>query len=499
MRTGFTTLQQNIIDATVKKISWLVEIDQDNDAIVEYFWSTHAKTWGDVEYDPKIMELSPLSITLATPELGVIPPTKATLKVSFPDSQIDGLHASDFEGAAVTIRLIGEIAVGGPAELMAWRFVVAFAASTVQVLTLGLQDRFTKMLEGDYPNGPLVSELFPADIMKNDNACEPVPFGNPFYPARWIKKSLAATYVDADTFTVAGDQVALFSAGQFLLANCGADGQKGCWVDSSSYPISNCIKIARNGANNEPGIIQWLSGLEIGATYQVDLWAKKGEEATIHAYLGTAREFEAGISWTEMISFTWVATVTSLYLIVLVLTSTGTNSAYIDSVKVRKLTGGVLGSNLVTNGDFEAGITGWTLTNGGVLTHELGTGIPVNDYTTVNLTAASADLTVNLISVQTDHYYLGSSSHTYTIDRARTPREVNFKTTYLAADYTFKQDTIPGSDGNNYKVVQAIICDGNKDGVNDANGFWGVAEKLVYDMPLRVRDLPKNSLPIIVV
>jgi hypothetical protein len=344
MRTGFTTLQQNIIDATTKKIYWLVDIDRDNDGTAEYTWSTHAKTWGEVEYSPKIIELSPLSITLATPELSIVPPTKATLKVSFPGSQIDGLFASDFEGSAVTIRLIGEIAAGA-AELMAWRFVVVFAASTVQILTLGLQDRFTKMLEGDYPNGPLISNLFPADIMKNDNVCDPVPFGNPFYPVRWIKKSLAATYVDADSFTVAGDKTALFSVGQFLLANCGVDGQKGCWVASRTYSTPN---------------------------------------------------------------------------------------------------------------------------------------------TTINLTAVSADLTSNLATVQTDHYFLGLSSHVYTIDRARTPREVNFKTTYLATDYTFKQDTIPGSDGNDYRVVQAIICDGNKDGANDANGFWGIAEKQVYDMPLRV-------------
>ncbi len=362
MRTGFTTLQQNIIDALVKKVCWLVEIDQDNDGIVDYTWSTHAKTWGEVEYDPKIMEMTPLSIALATPELSVIPPTKATLKVSFPDSQIDGLHASDFEGAAVTIRLIGEIAVGGPAELMAWRFVVVSAASTVQVLTLGLQDRFTKMLEGDYPNGPLISELFPADIMKNDNACEPVPFGNPFYPARWIKKSLTATYVDADTCTVAGDKTALFSVGQFLLANCGADGQKGCWVDSSACN-GNCLLITRNGSNN-PYAVQAISGLEVGQTYKVDWFARKKEEATVGIYFnGNLQQTEeAGIDWNgTAYTFNIIASGTSSNLQLVVYTASGTNGAYFDSISVKKsLGGGSYGPNLVTNNDFTSNTTGWT-------------------------------------------------------------------------------------------------------------------------------------------
>ena len=105
--------------------------------------------------------------------------------------------------------------------------------------------------------------------------------------------------------------------------------------------------------------------------------------------------------------------------------------------------------------------------------------------TTVNLAAGSGTLTANLTGVSTDHYVLGPADKTYTIDRARTPQQVNFKTTYQATDYTFKQDTLTGSDGISYKVMQLLCDDANKDGTNDANGFWGVIGKEIYDLPCR--------------
>ena len=142
-----------------------------------------------------------------------------------------------FEGASITVRLLGSTPSDGEAELMAWRFKVVTATSTDQVLTLECQDWFTLKLEGDYPNTPLVSELFPADIMKNDNVCVPVVFGTPFFPVRWIVNRLDATYVDSNTFTVSSNKTALFSAGQFLLADCGVDGIKSGWVESSSVNL----------------------------------------------------------------------------------------------------------------------------------------------------------------------------------------------------------------------------------------------------------------------
>ena len=89
------------------------------------------------------------------------------------------------------------------------------------------------------------------------------------------------------------------------------------------------------------------------------------------------------------------------------------------------------------------------------------------------------------MTVQTDHYLLGESGITYTINQARTPREANFESTFLPANYTFKQDTVTGSDSASYKAIQIICNDANNDGTNDANGFWGVLGKEIYDVPFK--------------
>jgi peptidoglycan/xylan/chitin deacetylase (PgdA/CDA1 family) len=349
MRTGLTQQQTNIINATVKRVYWLFEIDRNNDGTPDYYWSTQGREWNGHTYTPKVMSFTPLTLTGGCPELGIIAPANITIQASFAGSNISGVYASDFEGASITVHLVGSTTADGEAELMSWRFIVVTATSVDQILTLDCQDWFTLKLEGDYPNTPLVSELFPASIMKDDNVCVPVVFGTPFFPIRWITKTWTAYPGGPDYFTLSaldGDQTALFAAGQFVLVDCGSDGLKSCWVDHSSYA-----------------------------------------------------------------------------------------------------------------------------------------GSP--SYTTVYLTSASAPLTANTNKAQTDHYVLGPSAPAYTIDRARTPAQVNFKTTYLASDYTFKQDTLKGSDGVSYKVMQLLCDDANKDGTNDANGFWGVIGKEIYDLPCR--------------
>lgn len=363
MRSGLTELQTNILNASVKNRFFLFEVTLSGSVTPDYYWSDQEKSFNGQAYTFKIMKdgFSPITLNMGSPESKVIPPCEISVQVSFPNSIIDGLYASDFEGASVTIRLVCGTDLKITAaprdedeataeydyqetEIMSWRFKVLSSSAVDQVMIWECQDFFTLQLEGDYPNTPLASDLFRADIMKSDNVCVPLAFGTPFFPVRWISKRTTATFVDLDTFTISGDQTSLFSAGQFLLASCGVDGGKSCWVTSSSYAVG---------------------------------------------------------------------------------------------------------------------------------------------VTTVNLTAASDDLTSNLTVVQTDHYLLGESGVTYTIDRARTPTEQSGKSTYLPASYTFKQDTVTGSDASSYRVVQILCNDANKDGTNDANGFWGIIGKEIYDMPCR--------------
>ncbi|MCL6584670.1 MAG: hypothetical protein K6U11_13695 [bacterium] len=348
---SLTSGQLAILQASSKEIGWLFDVDRDSNGTVDFRWSTVERTFDGNDYEARVFFFSPITMQMGSPESGILAPSKITITVNFKNNNISGYRPSAFEGATITIRLIGTTTPGSSyIELMSWSFKVVTAYAINQVMTLECQDWFTPYLEGDFPNTPLVSELFPTDIMKADNVCVPVIYGVPYIPVRWIQKTQEATYVDAQTFTVSGDQTALFSAGQFLLANCGVEGVKSCWVLSSSY---------------------------------------------------------------------------------------------------------------------SSGIT------------------------TVTLTEASDDLTSNLTTVSTDHYLLGPHRNkggnpiTYTVYRVRTPQEVNFKTVYTVSEYTFKQDVITDAGGNSWAVMQVLCDDANKDGENDASGFWGVIGKEIYDVPMR--------------
>jgi len=348
---SLTSEQLAILQASSKEIGWLFDVDRDSNGTVDFRWSTVDRTFGRYSYEARILSFSPITMQMGSPESGILAPSKITITVNFKDNNISGYRPSAFEGATITIKLIGTTTPGSSyIELMSWGFKVVTAYAINQVMTLECQDWFTPYLEGDYPNTPLVSELFPADIMKADNVCVPVCYGVPYIPVRWIQKTQAATYSSYRSFKVNEDQTALFSEGQFLLANCGTDGVKSCWVSASSY----------------------LLGI-----------------------------------------------------------------------------------------------------------------------TTVWLTENSDDLTSNLTTVSTDHYLLGPKRTpnddliTYTISQARTPQEVNFKTTYTPSQYTFKQDVITDASGKEWKVVQVLCDDANRDGENDANGFWGVIGKEIYDLPMK--------------
>lgn len=482
MRT-LTTQQENIVAAALKKVAWLFEIDIDNDGDVDYYWSTEAKTWDEQDYVFKIIGFTPLHLSMGSPDQGIISPVRSTIRATFGGSEVGGVYASEFEGASVTIRLVCSTDADGEAEIMAWRLKVVSASSVDQVLTMECQDWFSRALEGDYPNTPLVSELFRADIMKNDNVCVPLAFGTPYFPLRWVLKNDYVSFIDADTFAIEGDKTGLFSSGQFLLARCGEDGVKSRHV-SSSATDSGCVQVSKVTGDQIPGIGQTLT-LEVGCTYRVFLYAKKGNVDATLIYLGaTFSSYTAPADWAdEPHTFDRVAASTAEDLMCYVYSAIDGKYVYFDSVVVRKVNpDGSYGPNLVSNSFFNDDVTGWSAINSANVAFQSGDGVVT---TVVTLAASSAALTSNLVSVGTDHYLMGDAGVTYTIDKARSPREVNSKSVFESASYTFKQDTVTGSNGESYAVVQCLCDDEDRDGTNDANGMWAIAGKEVYDMPVR--------------
>lgn len=223
-----------VLAAVSKSASWLFEVTLAGNSVVDYYWSTRTKTWNGHDYTFRIISFSPLNIQLPSPELNLIPGVKTTINCSMKDSSIDGYYAAAFEGAKVVVRLICADSVE-ELEIRAWSFIVNVATSTDQTLSLQCQDAFSYYLEGDYPNTKLITSELPAQGMENDNVCVPVIYGTPCFPLRRGYPKITATYVDADTFTVADDQTELFSAGQWIYAYCGVDGAKSVYVLSSSF------------------------------------------------------------------------------------------------------------------------------------------------------------------------------------------------------------------------------------------------------------------------
>lgn len=475
---SLTATQIALLQAHPSEVSILLRFDTNNDGTYDYNYSTKSKTFDSVEYLGKITGLDPLDIKKGNPESNLLPSSKITIKVSNPDST---LSPDDYKGGTVRIALVIKATLLGvetEAECLAWRFIVTDGASVNQMLQLTCVDWFSRYLEGDYPNTPLVPDLFPSKSMKADNYCVPLTFGQPYIPLRYVIKWQDGTYVDADTFTVAGDQTALFCADQYIWANLGIDGYVNCWVDSSSvgggddiFPagdmetdpenewtassvtLANEAVIIHGGSQSLKIIDGGGYGYKnfttvIGRDYRVTVYVYNVDDALVRGHakaydgdtlLGSDSSSSSG-EWEE-ITFDFVATNTTTQLRLYPEAWGGTIS-YFDDVTVEEI------------------------------------------VTTVNLTAASGSLTANLTRVATDGYVLGSNTPTYTINRACVPRAKGWTKTYLPATYTFRQVTFEGSDGEDYKICQLLGQDKNDDGTNDAVDFWQEGKDFL-DAPFR--------------
>ena len=294
MRTNLTYQQSEILDSNKKSINWLFHIDIDNDGIYEYFWSTSDVTVLETDYDFKIKDFTPLTLQMPEAIESDFPENRITIQCSMKDSNIDNHYASDFEGKIILVKLVmsADLTLTDDpgdsedyesdeeidtdiqeTEILSWKFIVGSASCVDQVLTLECKDFFSYYLEGDYPNTPLISELFPNSIMKEDNICVPILFGNPYIPLRWCVVNLDAIYRTPTQFYIEDtDLTDLFTTGTFIICNCGVDGYKYCYVTNSLYDTGDTYVNLSEGliTSNLSGISvdNYLLGYS-GKTYNI--------------------------------------------------------------------------------------------------------------------------------------------------------------------------------------------------------------------------------------
>ena len=216
MRTGLTNLQTNILDQdSYLDMSWLFEVDLSDNGSINHYLSTKKKVYGGNTYsdidggDPFILDFSPIKMRHNYADLGIISPDSMNIVISNKGSS---LSPATFEGAAITVRLVikadiksqvtsdveystditAESSNIGETEIASWGFVVKSAYSVYQELHLNCVDWMSQYMDGDYPNTPLVSTLWTAANIPNDNVCVPKIFGTCYFPIRWTKADVTA-------------------------------------------------------------------------------------------------------------------------------------------------------------------------------------------------------------------------------------------------------------------------------------------------------------------
>lgn len=274
MRTGLSTLATNILDQDDKTdMSWLLEIDLDDNGSIDYRLSTKHKSYLGNDYsdinngDNHVIDFTPIRLTHSSAGIEYLQTAAATvIQISNPGS---ALIPSDFQDAAVTIRLIMEADLKDKTEpeildesgidpepshvceteIVAWSFKVNRAWTIYQVLHLHCVDWLEQYSEGDYPKTPLISQLWPGltpqayEDKKEDNICVPKIWGTVYFPVRWVQTADAME----EDYYVLGEHVAEDYYGIDEIMRPKETGYNGKWVSGGTDVSFTVIKKTADG------------------------------------------------------------------------------------------------------------------------------------------------------------------------------------------------------------------------------------------------------------
>jgi hypothetical protein len=203
--------------------------------------------------------------------------------------------------------------------------------------------------------------------------------------------AFSGAYVDitgTQPVTALGDLLGLVldrsyggALGPELVANGGFDTDSAGWSAYMSTPSvsGGVLTLTANGTPDFPQISYPVTGLTVGKLYEISAFAARGT-TTSPAFISLAAGVNANTSSTVLtkISVKWIATTTSTSATLGIFGGAVTGTALFDSVSVREIPGNHatqsavaskpsvqrvpkrLGPNLVVNGDFSGGTTGWS-------------------------------------------------------------------------------------------------------------------------------------------
>jgi hypothetical protein len=172
--------QETILSAGAKRVTWLFEVTA---GATTYYWSTKAYTFGGQAYTFAVLPDSFSGITMqrARSEMGLQGPT--TLKFAAVNKG-NLLSPGDFVAGSVLVKLVMK-AGANEAVIRSWRFRIETCSNLYQCLNFDCVDFLQAVLDGRYPNTPLVKDTF---LSKNTDqetdVCVPLPFGECYVPLR---------------------------------------------------------------------------------------------------------------------------------------------------------------------------------------------------------------------------------------------------------------------------------------------------------------------------
>lgn len=411
MAKTFDATQTSIVASDVKvEISWLFEIDTDNDGTPEYYYSTKAKTYAAQPYTAKIMEFKGITMQRNTSEAGISAPNKLNFSVS---NASNTLNASSFEGADVTVKLVMN---DGSNEtiICTWSFEVIHAVGYAQSIKLTCRDWLQKYIDGDHPNGSLVGDLWPSNDPKQHDFCVPKIYGEAFIP-------VPSVYITDKRYYILGAHSE--SLGSEDLTNGGFENAGGGGADIWA---------------------NWTENASDGAL---------ANETTVVHGGSDAAKITAGSSVDTYVKQTFTPTTGRLHKLVFWARGDGTHSIRYQI------------EDDTNTEDIVA------LTSAGVTAAEY---TQVTVYFTVPYNCTSVNIYFYCPNTDTAYGYVDDVSikpdEQYTISKARSPREHSSASVWTTvAGYKFEYYRKQGSDNNYYIAARYILIDSDNDGTCDDN------------------------------
>ncbi len=220
--------------------SWLFEIEN-------HFLSTKPVTYNGQDYQPLISPDSFSGVKLIRAKSDINTITKNSVSFTLINAGHNTFFPENLEGKELIIRY-----VDSGTQLRAFRYVIKSADAAYQKIEISADDYLSILCDGQWPDTPLISDLFPNVNTQDSSACVPVTFGTAYIPLMPI------TY-NQETYFVIGPQGKSYTITE-LTSPHEMDGKSVYSVDETTFTSFTANGYVLIQVNYNGGPISWNTG-----------------------------------------------------------------------------------------------------------------------------------------------------------------------------------------------------------------------------------------------